>query len=227
MELVRSLKLFCSMDDQHFAELMQASYLQTFPAHLDLIFEAEPADFLYVVLEGEVELYGTSNGRTVTLGTVLPVETFILAAVLRDSVYLMSARTCERSRLLLISSQNVRDAFGKDHAFASAVIDELAGRYRSVVRELKNMKLRTGLERLANVLLTFNERQGGGGNITLPYDKKFLASSLGLTPEYLSRAFSTLKEYGVEVNGPEIKLKDLKALLNLAKPNPLIERRKL
>ena len=91
---VRGLPLFESMGESNFETLMQTAYLQTFPAQLELITEGDPPDFLYIVIEGCVELYARSNGRECTMGMVRPVGTFILAAVLTDAVFLMSARTC-------------------------------------------------------------------------------------------------------------------------------------
>ncbi len=222
---VRSLRLFESMSDENFEILMQAAYLQTFPAQLELIAEGDPADFLYIAIEGCVELYARSNGREATMGMVRPVGTFILAAVLKDAVYLMSARTCQRSKILLIPSENIRDAFQKDEAFARAIVVELASCYRGVVKEHKNLKLRSAVERLANRLLRYHRDQGATGSLELPHDKRTLASLLGMTPENLSRAFNTLKPYGVEVDGGTIRVSDLKSLETLAKPNPLIDDR--
>lgn len=222
---VRSLELFESMGDSNFDDIMQAAYLQTFPAQVELIAEGEPADFLYIVVEGCVELFAKANGRESTMGMVLPVGTFILAAVLKDAVYLMSARTCQRSRVLMIPSENIRQAFQHDEAFARAIVIELANCYRGVVKHHKDLKLRTAVERLANRLLRFHDDQGASGALQLPYDKRTIASLLGMTPENLSRAFNTLKPYGVDVDGAQIKLQDVKALENLAKPNPLIDDR--
>ncbi len=220
---VRSLKLFESISESNFDTLMQAAYLQTFPTQLDLITEGDPADFLYVVIEGCVELYARSNGRESTMGMVRPVGTFILAAVLKDAVYLMSARTCQKSKILLIPSENVREAFLQDEAFARAIVVELANCYRGVVKEHKDIKLRTAVERLANRLLRFHQDQGATGSLELPYDKRTIASLLGMTPENLSRAFNTLKPYGVEVDGATVQLSDLSSLETLAKPNLLID----
>lgn len=220
---VRELGLFESMSAENFESLMHAAYLQTFPAQLDLIGEGDPADFLYVVIEGTVELFARSNGREATMSLVRPVGTFILAAVLKDAVYLMSARTREKSKILLIPSENVRTIFREDAGFARAIVVELASSYRSVVKEHKDLKLRTAVERLANRLLRFNEDQGGSGSLELPDDKRVLASYLGMTPENLSRAFNTLKSYGVEVDGATVRLKDLAGLRTLAKPNALID----
>lgn len=213
------------MSEGNFETLMQTAYLQTFPAQLDLITEGDPADFLYVVIEGCVELYARSNGREATMGMVRPVGTFILAAVLKDAVYLMSARTCQKSKILLIPAENVREAFQADESFTRAIIQELASCYRGVVKEHKNLKLRTAVERLANRLLRYHGDQGANGSLELPYDKRTIASLLGMTPENLSRAFNTLKPYGVDVDGSVVRLKDAKALETLAKPNPLIDGR--
>ena len=223
LPVVRELELFASMEEEHFEALMQAAYLQRFPPKVQLITEGEPADFLHVVMEGAVELFAQSNRRETTIAIFEPVSTFILAAVLKDAVNLMSARSIEQSRILMIPAENIRFAMEKDAAFARAIVRELAIRYRSVVKDLKHQKLRTAVERLANYLLREHERQGARGELTLPVDKRTLASLLGMTPENLSRAFGTLDPYGVEVDGGQIRLTRIKDLVILAKPTPLID----
>lgn len=220
---VKALGLFNTMSDQSFERLMQAAYLQTFPSQLALLREGDTADFLYVLVEGAVELFANNNGREETVAVVKPVETFILAAVLKDAVYLMSARTICRSKILLVPAADVLNAFEEDDAFARAIVAELASRYRGVIKEHKNMKLRSAVERLANRLIRYEAEQGGNGILELPHEKRILASLLGMTPENLSRAFKTLKPYGVDVDGPTVRLTDLPSLKTMAKPNPLID----
>lgn len=222
---VRSIHLFQTMEEATFDSIVKAAYFQTFPDHVVLIEEGDPADFLYVVVEGSVELFASANGRETSLAMVSPVGTFILAAVLKDAPYLMSARTCQRSRILMIPAEDILAAMDQDRAFTAAIIRELANCYRAVVKDHKNLKLRTGVERLANRLLRYHNDQGGNGNLSLPYDKRTLASLLGMTPENLSRALNTLKPYGVTVDGSKVRLDDLQALKTLAKPNSLIDDR--
>ena len=157
------------------------------------------------------------------MALVEPVATFILAAVLKDAAYLMSARTLEKSRILLIPSEDIRTAMERDAAFARAIVTELASCYRTVVKAHKNIKLRASVERLANYLLRQHVQQGAHGHLILDTDKRLLASMLGMTPENLSRAFGTLRPYGVDVNGSEIHLTKLEELENFAKVNPLID----
>ena len=221
-EQIRQLNIFEGMDDENFDELIRASYLQTFPAQMELISEGEPADFLHIVIEGCVELFAQANGRESTMAMVYPVNSFILAAILKDAVYLMSARTNKKSRVLMIPAINVRRIFDTDPAFSKAMVVELSNCYRGVVKDHKNIKLRTSVERLANRLLRYRVAQQTD-DITLPYDKKLLASNLGMTPENLSRAFNTLKPYGVRVDGNKISITDVDELANFAKPTPLID----
>lgn len=223
IDLVRRLPLFASMEQANFDTLMQAAYLQQFPPQLELIAEGDEADFLHVLIEGRVELYAGTAGRETTLIVHRPVSTFILAAVLRDSVYLMSARTVEKSRLLLIPSSDIWIAFERDAGFARAIVLDLASSFRGVVKALKNQKLRSSVERLANYLIRQDAVAGGAGSFELPIDKKTLASLLGMTPENLSRAFNTLAPYGVEVDGPQVRLTLPEDLRQLAKPNRLID----
>ena len=96
-------------------------------------------------------MFGTHNGRETTIDIMRPVTTFILAAVIRDKVYLKSARTLTPAQIPMVLAQTVRDVFGRDATFARAIVNELAERSRSVVRSLKNEKLRNSAERLANV----------------------------------------------------------------------------
>ena len=221
--LVKRLRLFADMEDGNFADLMQVAYLQTFPRQVQLITEGEAADFLHVVVAGSVELFARSNGRETTMEVVRPVATFILAAVLIDAVYLMSARTLEKSRVLLIPAENIRAVRARDRHFDKAIIAELATRYRAVVKAQKDLKLRTGAERLANYLLREHGKQGRTGTLRLTTDKRTLAGRLGMTPENLSRAFASLGPCGVEVNGTAITLTSPEDLAALAKPNPLID----
>lgn len=223
LERVRSLPLFDRCSDETFQSVVAGAFLQRFPAGTTLLLEGDRVDFLYVLLEGLVELEGTWNDKETTLALLRPVSTFILAAVVLDADALMSARTIERSDILMISGEALRRAMGQDSSLAVAVAQELSGCYRGLVRTLKNQKLRSGQERLANYLITQRHRQGGAAEFTLPHEKRVLASLLGMTPENLSRAFAALADYGVEVAGPKVTIARPAVLERLAKPSALID----
>ncbi len=222
-DAVKNLDLFAAMPETQFDLMMQASFLQRFPPHVVLIDEGDIPDFLHVVLEGAVDLFTQHDEMESTVMVVRPVRAFILAAVMSDQPYLKSARTLENSRILMIPVKSVQAAFEASPEFARAVVRELAGAYRTMTRELKNQKLRTSLERLANWIIRTHARMGGTDSFNLPYDKRTLASRLGMTPENLSRTFSQLAQHGVAIRGRTIEVRDLNTLINLAHPNPLID----
>ena len=220
---IRKLDLFAQMADDNFTSLMRGAYVQNFPAQIELITEGEPSDFLHIVVSGSVDLFSTWNGRETSMATVRPISTFILAATIKDAPYLMSARTLEKSRIALIPSQDVRAIFDADMNFARAVVTELAQCYRSVIKAQKDLKFRTSLERLANYLLRQQRHVGGAAAFELSFEKRRLASVLGMTPENLSRAFKGLQPYGVSVTGTRISIDNQADLERFAKPNPLID----
>lgn len=223
IEAMRNQRIFSGVAPAHVDNLLRVSFLQRFPAHVELAREGEPADFLHVVIEGKVEIFASHHDRETTIFVIGPGSHFMTAAVVLDRIYLKSARSLTPARILLIPTAAVRRCFREDATFARHLAEDLALSYRSVVKELKNQKLRPGLERLANWLLTTHAEIGHEGKFRLPFEKRVLAARLGVAPEVLSRAFATLGAYKVRVDGPVIEIGDIEALRKLAKPTPTID----
>lgn len=219
---MRGLPLFEGMAEAGFETLVRGAYVQTFPPEIELITEGDRSDFLHVLVEGAVEMVAAWNGRETSLAVLRPVATFILAATVTDRPYLMSARTVEKSRLALVPSEDVRKVFDADADFARAVVTELASGYRGMVKHAKNLKLRTGQERLASHLLRLREKTGAL-TFELDMEKRRLAACLGMTPENLSRSMRALAAHGVLIQGSRVTLESPEKLERLAPPSPWID----
>lgn len=223
LEQARKLSIFQNVDKGRVDAMLRVSFLQKFPAGVVLVNEGDAADFLHVVVDGKVEVFSSYRDRETTVAVLGPGHCFITAAVVVDRVYLKSARSLTSARILLIPADAVRSCFAEDAAFARCLASDLAGAYRMVVKELKNQKLRSGLERLANWLLTYRAEMGNVGRFELPFEKKVLAARLGMAPEVLSRSFSALAPYKVKVSGSTVEIRDVEALTRLAQPSPTID----
>lgn len=214
---IARLALFRDMDDAERDRIFSGSFLQAFPPQLTLFEAGQRADFLHVLVDGLAELCARGAGRDTTMRIVEPVSSFILAAVVTDMPYLMSARTLEPSRILLVPAALVREIIKQDTALMQATMRELALAYRDLVRALADMKLRQSAERLGNYLLAQHLRRGKPDRFELRGEKRLLASLLGVTPENLSRAFGLLSSHGAEVEGPVVRITDAEALARFAR----------
>lgn len=223
IDRIKGLPLFADAAPETFRVATAGAHVQRFPSSTMLLLEGDPVDFLYVLIGGQVELHGTWNDRETVLTILRPVSTFILAAVVLDATALMSARTLERCEILMIPGDAIRTAMRLDPLFAMAVSRDLAGCYRGIVRNIKNIKLRNSSERLANYLLAQRATDNSGSVVTLHHEKRILASLLGMTPENLSRSFAALQKHGVTVQGSVVSLSNITALELLARPDPLID----
>lgn len=102
-----------------------------------------------------------------------------------------------------------------------AAMHELALWSRDLVRALTDMKVRQSAERLGNYLLEYSSRSGNREKFELRGEKRLLASLLGMTPENLSRAFGTLKNHGVALDGAQVTIVNLERLRLFARPDPV------
>ena len=223
VDAIRSRTPFSEMSPKGFDQMVEASYLQRFPAGTQLIEEGDPAEMLHILLEGTVDLYGHYKDKESTLILMRPVRAFILAAVVHDLPYLMSARTLTPVRILMIPATVTQQLLASDRAFYAAMLRELASEFRRALKSLKSQKLRDGTERIAAFLLELQQAQGGGGTVVLPADRKTVASYLGMTRENLSRSLQKIGSYGAAVRGNEVVIRDPEALRAHAAPSPLMD----
>lgn len=223
IEEMIELRLFAGASRSTIVEIGSTARTQDYPAQSEIVREGEQADYLHVIMSGLVQVVARDGDHETTISVLEPPNSFIMAAVYLDRPYLQSARTLEPTRVLLLAGDAFRRLARVDLALSNNVARELAQDYRRAARELKNQKLRPGLQRLANWLVRRDTEAGAGGRFAIPFDKKVLAARLGMAPEVLSRSFATLAKYGVVVSGRDVEITDMRSLLRLARPSPLID----
>jgi CRP/FNR family transcriptional activator FtrB len=221
---LKTLPLFMALPAASRAELLQNAVLHTVTPGTVLFEQGEMPTFQHVVMAGSVHLLGrSSTGREVLIEVVEPPDLIIPAAVATGLPYLMRARVPEPSRLLLIHAGMFHRAVLREPLLAQEVIASLAGQFRRLVRQVKNLKLRTGTERVGCYLLALSERQGTPHRAVLPYGKTLIASELGMTRESFSRTLAALQGDGVTVQGETIAIRDTRHLAAVCGLDPLID----
>lgn len=217
---IRNLPFFATLPTDAVEAMLAGAMLQHFPAGTVLFRQNDPPDFLYVLLEGLVGLTGGDAGQETVVEFLRPVEAFVVAAAVTDANYLVGARVIDRARVLLLPAETVRTRFADSGPLATTLMSALARHYRMLVRQIKDLKLRTSTERLGCYLLELAGAGSDGISVALPVDKRLIAARLGMTPENLSRAFSNLRRVGVRTSGPQVTIADMAALRLLCRPDP-------
>ena len=176
---------------------------------------------LHVLLDGQVALSSTAADGTTALVEVLhPIDHFVMASVLTRLPYLMTARTVTRCRLLAIDAAGLMDLVEHEATLANSLLRSVSREFRTMVRQVRDLKLRTAAQRLGCYLLArVKDGKAVKADFRLPFDKGLLAARLGCRQENLSRAFATLRAYGVETHGARVILHDIPRLKALAVPD--------
>lgn len=222
--LVRT-PLFATVSAAALHTLASASTTRRYERDDALFHAGEQPEYLHVLAQGSVQLSaGTPDGREAVVELLRPPETFILAAALTSQPYLMSARAVEPSHVLLIPQRLLLTEIKTDPELALTLLGSMAQQYRHLVREIKDLRLRTASQRLALYLLHLVESDGNDQAARLPYDKKLLASRLGMTPESFSRAIAELRRHGVDVRSDEVRITDLAELRTFCRLDQLLDR---
>lgn len=213
-----------ALTEQSRKELLENAVVHVVAPGTLLFDQGEIPNFQHVILSGSVHLLGrSSTGREVLIEAVEAPDFVTPAAVVTGSPYLMRARAPEPVRLLLIHAEVFRSVVLRDPLLAQEVIGSLAGQFRRMVRQVKNLKLRSTTERVGCYLLALSRRQRTPNRAVLPYEKTLVASELGMTRESFSRALSALRAEGIIIRGDTIDIGDPRRLAESCGSDPLID----
>lgn len=190
------------------------AFVQTLPKGTLLFEQGQDAEFLHVLLEGRCGLIGhRSDGQECVVEIMHAGDSFILPAILLEAPYLMGARVLERSRVAMVSAETLRRALAQEPQLMRAAALQLARYWRVLVRQIKDLKLRSTPERVGAHLSALCDGVGAGPTV-LHIEDEFcaIAARLGMTPETWSRSLKQLEAVGVHTKGHRIEIDDVARL---------------
>ncbi|CAA7620010.1 cAMP-binding protein [Candidatus Terasakiella magnetica] len=210
---VSRLAMFSELSATALSEVTVEATVTRYARNEIIFHQGDQPAALRVVLDGQVGLMGTITDGGETLVEILKTgEMFIAAAVLTEKPFLMSAVALQPSRILSLPGERFRRDVRERSDLAFAMLTSMAKHYRMLVREVKDLKLKSAAQRLALYLLGLTVKREGSTIVRLPHSKGMIAARVGVRPETLSRAFSHLKERGVVVDGQAVAIADIPSL---------------
>ncbi|MDQ0457162.1 Crp/Fnr family transcriptional regulator [Rhizobium paknamense] len=195
------------------ARMMELATVLNFETKDILFREGEQAEYFYCVLSGYVRLYRLNrDGREADIRICGSGDTFAESLLAMGESYHYNAQAAENVTIARFDLQKVRLLAEQERDIARAIIQCLSSYLRSTMDCIANDRLQTAPQRVAQYLLDNCQDCMGTVSIRLPFQKSLLAGKLGLAPEALSRAFSSLRRAGVTVRGRMIQINDVNAL---------------
>lgn len=215
-ETLLSSGLLAALGVESVAAMMEIAVISSLPARQILFREGEPADLLHCVLSGYIRVYKLDpDGREADVELYGPGDLIGASVVLDGGRYAATAQAAEPALIARFDLKRVRDIANRRPDLAVALANALSAQLAKAFASLSNDRLHTAPQRVARYLLAHCSIEGKATSFRLPYQKSLLAGKLGLAPEALSRAFSMLRSYGVNVRGRLVHIGDPEALRRL------------
>lgn len=211
--------LLSALPPRSLAELTAASRLVTFAKGEILFVEGDPPDRMFAVLSGRIRIYRNSAaGAELVLSTAGPGESIGELSVIDRLPRSASAAAVERSRVLVVPAQRLREVLSRDPVAVLAMATQLAVTVRRLTGTTSDFIFLDLPHRLVKYLLSLVDARGGereddGATVVLPASQSGIAAQLGVTRQSINQALGVLSQEGlIVVDGRAVRLLDLRAL---------------
>jgi CRP/FNR family nitrogen fixation transcriptional regulator len=173
----------------------------TYRKGVEIFGEAEPANYIYQVIEGAVRTHKLlSDGRRQIGAFHLPGDIFGLE---NDVLHRFTAEAIVRTTVRLVKRESLEREAKSDPAIVRTLLSMTTDNLRRVEDHLLLLGRQSASERVAAFLLEMNGRHPSAGLMALPMSRRDVADYLGLTLETVSRVLSAYQRKGyVKTTGP-------------------------
>lgn len=180
-----------------------------------LLFEGEPAETLYFVVDGAVKVFKTSHdGKEQILQIIRPGESFNDVPVFSGDINLTSAEAMGKVVLNIIKKSDLETILREYPQVALNVIQVLSQRVRQLVSLVEDLSFRQVTGRVAKMLL---EYAGDGSGDRPRLTQQEMAAMIGTAREMVGRSLKSLEEDGViKIDRHRIIVADVDALKETA-----------
>lgn len=157
--------------------------------------EAEPAEYVYQVVDGAVRSYKLlSDGRRQIGAFHLSGDIFGLE---NGGMHRFTAEAIVDTMVRLVKRVSLAHVAESDVTIACDLLNMTASNLKHAEDHMLLLGRKTSIERVAAFLLEMDHRLTAAGVMALPMCRRDIADYLGLTLETVSRALSILHEKGI------------------------------
>lgn len=221
LEIARQSALLARLPEPLQHRILDGAQVQSAETGQTVFLQDEPANALFVVLDGWVKLYRMApSGAEAVVSVMTRGRSFGEAVALRGLPYPVSAESITPSRLLRLDATRLRNMLQTDPVLATSMLAATYVHLQQLVEQVEQLKARSGVQRVAEFLLDLASCDHGECSVHLPYNKALIAGRLGMKPESLSRAFARLRNHGVTIDASMAHIRNVDELRELADEDP-------
>src|SRR5579875_3198041 len=175
--VLRGFGLFSDLPESLLRQIDGISESASVNAGVKIIEQGDMPHALHLVREGQVTLSTTApDGTRAVVEVVRPDGSFVLASVMANLPYVQSAHAVQYARLVVIDAQKLRELASGEPALAMSLLESLSRDYRNLVRQIRDLKVRTTAQRLGAYLLALvPDPTAHQAEFRLPFEKGLLA----------------------------------------------------
>ena len=218
-ELIRQIPLFAGLSEAETQALGQRVLERRYPADGMLFWEGEPCTGIFLIAEGSVKIFKTSqSGREVMLALETAPATVAELPLFDGGPYPASVRAVGPVLSYFINKADFQSVCRQYPEVALKVLAVVGRRLRHLVMMVESMTFGSVTQRLARLLLDFS-KEAGSTQFPLPLTHHELASRLGTVREVVSRNLARFRAQNlIRVEGRLVEILDAPGLERESEP---------
>jgi CRP-like cAMP-binding protein len=217
LQVIGRVAVFRGLKPATIQHIIKPATVVTLGRHEWIMRQGELATAFFIVIDGRIKLYrSTVSGDEAVIEVMAKGDSFAEAAAFTGSRYIASAETVTAARVVRVPADHLVKCIYENPIIASSMIASISTHMHHLVQQVEHLKVQSGVQRVAEFLVSLALANKDKSAVALPYDKVLIAAQLGLTPESLSRAFARLKGVGVAINAANVVVKDVGKLRQIA-----------
>ena len=127
LEVLRRYPYFAKVSEESLKKVAMAADEFIVPAGATLFTEGDPADKLYILLDGELDIqYTLGSGEKKTVDTLVSGELMLWSALVEPFRSTESGKLRKDSRLVAIDGKKLRELCEQDHSLGFRMMNSVA-----------------------------------------------------------------------------------------------------
>lgn len=205
IEILREHALFGGLPPGELERLATYCLLRAWGAGQRLIRAGQEPSHFILIVSGHIELCETGDfRRDGLLAIVGPGDAVGLEATVQRAAMDAHVLPLDAGKGLFVDAGAFMRHMDDSPALTRAALTGASRRVSTLLRENADLRSKRAIDRLAAFLASLAGAPEGEAVVKLPYEKRLLAASLGISPESLSRMFNRLRPLGVETGRTDV-----------------------